>query len=385
MIVIKKSTPFLYFASISFVMGSSAYLKSISQVGLIMDVMQLFVLGYCLFYLVKDKQRMLYPYMVILFYVVLGISTYLGSREYNSYIVYAIQGIGATLFVCYGAERCPKEMVRSLRNTVGFFVLLNLLLMLFMPNGFSGIGSTTYYLLGYRIAFTPFICAMVFFALLDDCLAEKRISVTTIFMIGIAYVTVFLENVATGIVTLTAAIAIMLFCMYRRKMFSLYKFYIFYTIIFISIVVFNIQYHIPFFSYFITDVLGKDLSFDNRTTIWMYTLAEIIRRPILGYGVTGGGGVLVEFEYRKAMLSAHNQILNTLWEGGIAALLAFGGMCIRVAYCIKRLETEKTAIITGCFIVGLFVMMFTEVQMTKAFIFLIFAMAACLPDIEERY
>lgn len=383
MIVIKKNMPFLYLASISFVMGSSAYLKSFSLIGLMVDAIQLFVLGYCFLYAIKEERQNIYTYLVILFYTALGIATYMGSREFTSFIVYAIQGIGATSFVCYGTEKCPKEMIRALRNTILFFVLLNLLLMIIKPNGFSGTGNTTYYLLGYRIAFTPFVCAMCFFAMIDDCIAGKRVSLTTIFSVCVAYVTVFLENVSTGIVTLTLVLGFLLFCQYRKRMFNLYHFYVLYLIVFISIVVFNIQYHIPFFSYFLTDILGKDLSFDNRTTIWMYTLAEIIRKPIIGHGVTGGGGILVQFEYRTATLSAHNQFLNTLWEGGMAAFLAFGGMCIRIAYCIRKAGTKKTAVITGCFIVGLFIMMFTEVQMTKSFVFLMFAMAACLPNIEN--
>ena len=48
---------------------------------------------------IKNKSFNGYSYATIAFFVSLGISTYLGSGEYKSYIVYFVQALTATLFV----------------------------------------------------------------------------------------------------------------------------------------------------------------------------------------------------------------------------------------------------------------------------------------------
>ena len=116
--------------------------------------------------------------------------------------------------------------------------------------------------------------------------------------------------------------------------------------------------------------MHKDLSFDIRTTIWASTIAAFLKQPLFGYGVTGGGGVLVEFKYRVATLSAHNQILYTLYEGGIVSFVFFVIMFGVVAEKIKKCFSLKLNRLYSCFLIGYLMIMFTEVQTTKALLFI---------------
>lgn len=152
--------------------------------------------------------------------------------------------------------------------------------------------------------------------------------------------------------------------------------YLIYAIGFVLIVVYNIQYKLPFFSYLLEDVMHKDLSFDNRTTIWASTIVAFLKQPLFGYGVTGGGGVLVEFKYRVATLSAHNQILNTLYEGGIVSFVFFMIMFGVVADNIKKCFSLKLNRLYSCFLIGYLMIMFTEVQTTKALLFITLSIIA---------
>ncbi|MDD6395018.1 MAG: O-antigen ligase family protein [Firmicutes bacterium] len=314
----------------------------------------------------------------------------MGTKEYFTYIVYAIQGIGATVFINYEFNRYPVETAKVLRNVLMCFILINLFMCILFPGGFYGTGNTAMFFLGYRIAFTPFIIAQVFFSLLYDYAskASDKISIFSIASVVVGFMSVLIKNVSTGIVTLAAVLGLVAICKHRKKQFNLYYFYIIYAVIFVGIVIYNIQYHIPFISYFLVDVLGKSLTFDHRTTIWLATIKEFLEKPILGYGLTGGGGVLVKFEYRIATLSAHNQILNLMWEGGVVAFSVFAAMGLQIGRALKRAHNNNISYLACCFIIGFFVMMFTEVQMTKALIFLLFAAAAniqkVIDDKEER-
>ena len=97
--VINKNKVLCYIVASCFVMGSSAYLRSISIVAMAINLIEAMVVCYYGLYLIKRKDYNIYSILVCCFYIVLGIATCLGTKEYESYIVYAVQGIGATLFL----------------------------------------------------------------------------------------------------------------------------------------------------------------------------------------------------------------------------------------------------------------------------------------------
>ena len=72
---------------------------------------------------------------MIAFYVSLGISTYLGSSEYKSYIVYFVQALTATLFVEVALKRKKIEAVVVIRNVLFFFLLINLITLILFSQG----------------------------------------------------------------------------------------------------------------------------------------------------------------------------------------------------------------------------------------------------------
>lgn len=374
---IKAHTLFLYIATLSFVAGSSAYIKTISQMGLIIDVIELFILSYCFFTLVKKREFNQYDWLVFLFYILLGISTFCGSKEYLSYIIYAVQGLSATIFIDYESKKDPYGLIKVFRNSLILMVFLNFIFLCIRPSGFYGNGATTYYLMGYRIAFTPFIVSAVFFSVFYDWLrGNKKISTVSTSTILIGLITLLIQNVVTGIVTLSLSFLLLVIFKKKSKLINFWTFLTAYVVVFVAIVVFDIQYHIPFLSYFLVDVLGKDLTFDNRTTIWRATITQFLKHPILGSGISGGGLIKVQFIYVTKTLSAHNQILNILYEGGILSFVAFLGMITRIAHIIGKYRNSYGVKIIACFVIGFFVIMFTEVQMTKAMIFIVFAIAA---------
>lgn len=376
---IRTHTLFVYTAALSFVLSSSAYIKGLSDaVGLFIDAVQAIILVHCVVHIYKKKSGVdIFTLLVFGLYAVLGISTALGTKEYLSYLVYAVQGIGAVVFIRYELERDPKDAIRALRNTIFIALCANLIQVIFFP--ITGVAKDeAYYLLGLRVAFTPFVVTGCFFSVLYDTLYRVKLSLLTGGMIVVGLATLIMENVSTGIVTLVV-VAIMYLLMNAGKLrISLYPILIIYAVLFVAIVVFEAQYNIPGMAYLLNNLLGRDLTFDNRTTIWSAALAQIIQKPLMGYGLSGGGNVYVEFSYRIATLSAHDQFLETLHQGGMIAFVILCAMFVRVAGVTKKYRGTKEGNLCICFTMAFLIIMFAEVQMTKALVFLVLATAANL-------
>ena len=379
----------MYIIAIALIAGSSAYIKTNHTVSMAINGIEAIAVVFLILDEIKNKSFNGYSYATILFYVTLGISTYLGSGEYKSYIVYFVQALTATLFVEVALKKEKTEIVTVIRNVLFFFLLINLITLILFPQGLGVYGynessDNYYYFLGLRIAFTPFILTELLLSHIVDYLQEKNLSSFTRMSFVVGLLTFVIEKIATGLFAITIIYALMFMVKRKNIKLNMHVVYLIYAMGFILIVVYNIQYKLPFFSYLLEDVMHKDLSFDNRTTIWASTIAAFLKQPLFGYGVTGGGGVLVEFKYRVATLSAHNQILNTLYEGGIVSFVFFVTMFGIVADKIKKCFSLKLNRLYSCFLIGYLMIMFTEVQTTKALLFITLSIIANTDKLTEE-
>lgn len=386
---VRKSTFFMYIITIALIAGSSAYIKTNHTVSMAINGIEAIAVVFLILEEIKNKSFNGYSYAIIAFFVSLGISTYLGSGEYNSYIVYFTQALTATLFVEVEMKKKKIEVVIVIRNVLFFFLLINLMTLIAFPQGlgvyrYNESSDNFYYFLGLRIAFTPFILTELFLSHVVDYMQGKSFSSFTRISFVIGLLTFFIEKIATGLFAIIIIYALMFLIRRKNIKFNMYIIYFIYAIGFVLIVVYNIQYKLPFFSYLLEDMMHKDLSFDNRTTIWASTIAAFLKQPLLGYGVTGGGGILVEFKYRVATLSAHNQMLNTLYEGGIVSFILFMIMFGVVAEKIKKCFSLKLNRLYSCFLIGYLMVMFTEVQTTKALLFITLSIIANTNELIEE-
>ena len=74
-------------------------------------------------------------------------------------------------------------------------------------------------------------------------------------------------------------------------------------------------------TWFIEDVLGKDITFTDRTNMWDSALQVITQSPIWGYGLPDGEWYLTHMS--NAAIGPHNMILGVLIMGGILALMFY--------------------------------------------------------------
>ena len=96
-------------------------------------------------------------------------------------------------------------------------------------------------------------------------------------------------------------------------------------LVFVSLFVFVILFgnlmiilESPLVSYVIEDLLGKNLTLTNRTLIWGMVVDGFLNSPIIGNGVRETTSLFyISEQYTKGYMSAHNQILQSLYETGI--------------------------------------------------------------------
>lgn len=109
--------------------------------------------------------------------------------------------------------------------------------------------------------------------------------------------------------------------------------------------------------WFLVEVLGKDLTFTNRTTLWDAALRVIAESPIWGYG-----NVNEEWFFSKmssAAVGPHNFILGLLINGGIIALVLYVWLAIKVIFKVNVYKDRYSNAILAS-IATLFVMMLME-------------------------
>lgn len=109
--------------------------------------------------------------------------------------------------------------------------------------------------------------------------------------------------------------------------------------------------------WFLVDVLGKDLTFTNRTTLWDAALRVIADSPIWGYG-----NVDEKWFYSYMSPEAfgtHNFILGLLVNGGIIALTTYLWLFLKITLRIIPYNDRYSNIVLAS-IATLFVMMLME-------------------------
>lgn len=80
-------------------------------------------------------------------------------------------------------------------------------------------------------------------------------------------------------------------------------------------------YNNEFISYFVEQILGKNLSFTNRTTMWASAGETFLRSPIWGYGEVDTDWYLANMS--SLAIGPHNFIYAVLLRGGVILLSVF--------------------------------------------------------------
>lgn len=301
-----------------------------------------------------------------LFYVSITISTLLNGREVFPAFVLAGKMISFLLLFHYytyiGKLRC---LIHTMKVYLGTMIIITLLIQLINKElfGFTQARNIINFIdsdnfLGYY--YIPFILIVY----LSDLKRSKRYQALDLtFWISICLISLINAWSATCLTIFILYIILFLFRKWRifnfiNPLISLI------TNAAISILVIGFQIQ-KYFKWLIVDILHKDLTLSSRTYIWGSALANILKKPIFGYGTISGGRLDINsysIGLNRYTFFSHNVFLEVLLQGGIVAMVFFVFLYIAASWSMtktKRTETEyKNLIFISLF--SILLMQFSE-------------------------
>lgn len=213
-------------------------------------------------------------------------------------------------------------------------IYINLITMVVFPNGMYITGTTLTgeaiqnWFLGFKNIHIVFYLPAILVTLIYSELYGKKIR-RNLLICAIIFCTIIGKS-ATSIIGISVLLMLLIFSKLSKKnrVLKFKTLMIVIGVLFLGVIIFRVQ---GILSNLFVDVLNKDLTFSNRTKLWDITIEDILKRPLFGHGWQ-------DIEKRHIMynsstiISAHNQILEYLYIGGIVLLLIY----LYIIYCIGK-------------------------------------------------
>lgn len=203
---------------------------------------------------------------------------------------------------------------------------------------------------------------------------------------GMSIAAAFLVNSMTSLVVVCIAVLGIWLDVFRKKDAKLrinpkliYPAYLGFSVLWIS-------GSVSFLQGLVENLLGRNMSFTNRTLAWGRAIVNILQKPIFGWGIFGQKAT--EILGSKAFVNAHNQLLETLWQGGICALLIFSAIIGTTITSVSKIADNKKNLFFVFMLVAILVEMLAEsilgVDATWTYLLLSYQFSNLITDGEEN-
>lgn len=346
----------VYFTSIS----NSSYLYfGLSTVIVIMLIF--------LFY-----RRFLLSYKTLLFS--LFFSYWLFSSVINGVLIPSMIMNSVTLIFLFLtidilSQSNPKMTIKSIYIVYTLFSLINLFLLIIYPEGIS-IGER-----GERINFINidneipnFLIPMIYFSLMYYRYFKSRFSI--LLMIFIVSLTTILAPTTTAIVIyIYIFINVIIFRLLKTKKWALFLQVAIVIFIFWFLAIGQYQSVV---SYFIENVLGKDVTLTNRTVIWDTAINLIVNSSpknfIFGFG---NRYILFEITGNSYFSHSHSEYFEYFLKYGLLGFISIISIFIYILVNSIKKTTHHSKSYTFPVILGLLLMGIVETAYSLDFYFML--------------
>lgn len=335
---------------------------------------QVFILLTAIFVCYVKRCNVKLSLITILFFLYLLMVTYVNKGATVKVIATSLPVIGLVLVLQYSLEKNTYLTIKSLYIYFSIVVYINFIFLIINPEGILQIHTfgpyyTGYHFLGVSNQLGPYMLTAATISLIYINMNGKF--TLNILLLNICiYMTIISVSSATSLIWITL-FYILIFIAIRKlqisKLFTWGKVTITIFLIHLLIVFFKVQ---KWFSYFILEILEKDLTLSGRTAIWDEALQLISKSYVFGYGEIQSARYIT---VGTAQFNAHNIFLQILLQGGIIFLFLFIVIFIislrNSRYC--RVDSIRYYLLLAAFI--LFNMMVSEVY-SFVIIFLLFTL-----------
>ncbi len=318
---VSKSTLFLIVASTILFANEIVFTDHLPGiVAMLISASRLLLIAYCLTKTIDTK----FIVPMFLFAFIIALSNYVNGL--TSYIPIVSKSLNIFAFYVIYSRHIKDNPQRTLRvfSTVSLiFILINFFLLIIKPAGLTLVDGRygRYFLGGNYNTFAPiFLLSIVFSVLYDKNYTKSLFPIRSLLVFGVTILSLLIVGSKTGLVGLFLVICYV-FSVYKMRIakiavYAMVGFFIFGHIIFVLVQGID---DYPMFANFVESVLGKNLTFSNRTFVWMIIFQYIIDQPILGYGYRD----IEWYDNVVGVVNSHNQILSLLMKGGICLVVAY--------------------------------------------------------------
>ena len=287
---------------------------------------------------------------------------------------YSIVSIGMDIFILWGIfniyyERYSEWMLKIIIFAFSTCIYANAILLLLYPNGiWTTANGTNYFFLGgnYNQMGGVILPALTIHAYYTTLYKKGKLH---LWILTIASLFSILDvGSKTSVIGIFLLLFIYFIKSYNIRKWVLRVFFYFY-LIFQALIVFlhtDLESY-PIITYFIEDVLEKDLTFTNRTEVWLMTFDLIHDSPIVGHGYLSPDW----YEDNLSVRSTHNWILYILICGGIVGIAIIIGLFSNVLWRYYKNSKPFSPQIVMAGLLILFFMMTMEIY---PFIFVVLLM-----------
>lgn len=329
--------------------------QAVSYVALFFSMLSFFIMAYL--YL-REGVMSHYVMACVLFVTLMLMSTIIGGNDIKNCFYDGCSYIFVVMVCEYYSGRL-NLIVASFAISFSLCAYLNAAHMMLHPElWFANDTVVNGYLLGanYNQMGCRLLCAVAASVL---CLKYNKwwwVNVVPIVLVSLA--TLFIVGSMTSI---TGILLFLLFCIIPSK--RLIKIGV--LALLAGVILFQIfvcfqgkgieQNELAIF--FVEDILGKDITFTNRTYLWDAASKVFVESPIYGYGYVGGDWYLSHLS--SLAKGPHNFIWLILIYGGVLLLMLFSYMCYIV---IPKLVfvNDKYILLVYASVAILFMMMTME-------------------------
>lgn len=325
-------------------------------------------------FLISREKRFDLFILISLFYVfITSYSSYVNSVNVNKIIVSFVSFFSFVAALKLDISKNLDETLAVLSIVLSFYCLLNFVLILLYPEGlwvgWSDVRREpiSLYLIGGShnqmgaALLVSYITCRTFY---NYNRTQKMKLLCRVLLLS-SLLTLIIVGSKTSLVGFLLVLSYWLIKSDKLRKFSLVSLIIFYFVfqIFAVFLMSDLSSN-RFISYFVEELLQKDLTFTGRANIWYASTFVIMNSPIIGYGYQDIDWFLLNID----AVSPHNFVYWLLLRGGLLALLGFIGL---VLLNMKNLfNTEK------CFqLFGLWVLFFMSIMEAYHFYLYLFLLA----------
>lgn len=347
----------------------SQYLARFSILSTLYTGGKLLSIGFILFHIRKFHFNSIMA-VIFLEEVALWISTLLAGASMMSVSTQVISVTAFIIVIDIMLKEDTKRCIRILYTIMALLIYINVLSMLFFPNGLytvtGVVGTRKYYFLGHQNS-------LGLYATIAIALGEFRLEIEDEDKFNLSRL-IFLEIVSLfyilrvwsviSLLSVAGIIAITFFNRLNKKGWhlSLVWSLVFNAVIFI---VFVALQNFEMISSFLEEVLNREATLSGRTTVWAIALKYFLNNPIWGVG-QGKGYEIFGFA------TTHNRYVNTIFTGGLIGISLLVILLVAICRRLKNSKESMTKILIAYFTIFLFIIQgetFDDILFYLMFIF----------------